>query len=100
MSALCVVTADFDAGGTSRLCQGDTRGEAGEDAAAHRILTSFSAAQPRWCGPPPWPLSGRLRLELSCFCQCGGIKCFLVNVRNIKFFCCLFVCMFFSQYLL
>lgn len=67
MSAPCVVTADFDAGGTSRLCQGDTRGEAGEDAAAHRILTSFSAAQPRWCGPPPWPLSGRLRLELSCF---------------------------------
>lgn len=57
--------ADPDAGGASGLCRGDSRGEAGEDAAAHRVLSPFSAAQPGWGGPPPRPIPGRLRIH-SC----------------------------------
>lgn len=59
----CVVTTDPDAGGASGLGGGDSRGEAGEDAAAHRVLSPFSAAQPGWCGPPPRLIPGRLRMN-------------------------------------
>lgn len=57
----CVVTADPDAGGAVGLCRRDSGGEAGEDAAAHRVLPPFSAAQPGWGRPPPWPIPGRRR---------------------------------------
>lgn len=57
-------TSDPDARGASGLCWGDSGGETGEDAAAHRVLPPFSAAQPGWRGPPPWPLPGRLSCAL------------------------------------
>lgn len=44
MSASSVVTSDPDAGGTSEVYWGDPGGEAGEDAAAHRVLSPFSIA--------------------------------------------------------
>lgn len=56
-----MATADPDAGGASGLCRRDSGGEAGEDAAAHRILPPLSAAQPGWGGSPSRPLPGRLR---------------------------------------
>ncbi len=61
MFALFSCVADPDAGGASGLYRGDSGGEAGEDAAAHRVLPPFSAAQPGWGGSPPRPISGTLR---------------------------------------
>lgn len=57
----CVVIPDPDAGGACGLRRGDSGGEAGKDAAAHRVLPPVSTAQPGWGGPPPWSLPGRLR---------------------------------------
>lgn len=57
----CLVLPDPDTGGACGLCRGDSGGEAGKDAAAHRVLPPVSTAQPGWGGPPPWSLPGRLR---------------------------------------
>lgn len=55
-----MVTSDPDAGGASGLFRGDSGRKTGEDAAPHRVLSSFSTAQPRRGGPPSRPIPGRL----------------------------------------
>lgn len=68
LSSICVffshsltfaLLSDPDTGGASRLCRGDSGGETGEDASAHRILFTFSVAQPGWGGAPSRPLPGK-----------------------------------------
>lgn len=62
---LCMFSSDPDAGGASGHFRGDSGGEAGEDAAAHRVLPPVSPAQPGWGRPPPRPLPGTPHFHLK-----------------------------------
>lgn len=78
----CVLMADPDTGGASGLCWGDSGGEAGEDAAAHRVLPPFTAAQPGWSGAPSRPLPGRLSRVHICQLSCIHVHICLYLLNN------------------
>lgn len=63
-----VSLTDPDAGGAGGLCWGDPGGEAGEDAAAHRVFSPFFVVQPGWGGPPSWSFPGTLEQFKLHFC--------------------------------